>query len=151
VQAEVVGVGADLGGDLLAIFGPGVEPEDIVGGVADFGLVFEDGVGGHEFELGLVERAGGVAVEDLGVALLEVVDGGFAGLPCGGGAEEDAVPVLVDEAFAVVVPDGVELAGCAEALAVAGELLDVERPCCCRGRRRGSCGRRGRPRSRSRR
>ena len=55
--------------------------------------------------------AGGVAVEDLGVALLEGFDGGFAGLPGGGGAEEDAVPILVEEAFAVVVPDGVELAG----------------------------------------
>ena len=61
------------------------------------------------------------------VALLErgISIGGLAGLPCGGGAEEDAVPVLVEEAFAVVVPDGVELAGRAELLAVAGELLDV--------------------------
>ncbi len=46
-------------------------------------------------------------------------------LPCGGCAEEDAVPVLISERFAVVVPKGVELAGGAHALAFAGELLDI--------------------------
>jgi hypothetical protein len=34
----------------------------------------------------------------------------FAGLPGGGSAEEDAVPVHVGEGFAVVVPESVELA-----------------------------------------
>ncbi len=56
---------------------------------------------------------------------LEGGDGGFALVPCGFGTEEDAVPVVVGEGFAVVVPDGVELAGGSEFLAVVGELLDV--------------------------
>ena len=150
VHAQVVGVGADLRGDLLAVFGPGVEPEDVVGGVADLGLIFEDGVGGHQLDLRLVERAGGVAVEDLRVALLEGLDGGLAGLPGGGCAEEDAVPVLVDEALAIVVPDGVELAGCAQALAVAGELLNVvEREIVVRVDEAEVVDARARPRSRS--
>ncbi len=125
VQAEVVGEGAELAADALAVLREGIEPEEAVAGVADVGLVLEDGVGGHQLELGLVERAAAVAVEDLGVGLLELGDGGVAVLPAGGGAEEDAVPVLVDEALAVVVPDGVEDAGRAEALAVADEPLDV--------------------------
>ncbi len=115
-----------LGADALAILREGIEPEERVAGIADVGLVFEEVVGGHELELGLVELAGLVVVEDLGVGLLELGDGGLAVLPGGGGAEEDAVPILVEEAFAVVVPDGVEGAGGAEALAVADELLDVE-------------------------
>ncbi len=64
-------------------------------------------------------------MEDLSVGVLEVGNGAFALLPCGCGSEEDAVPVHVLEAFAVVVPDGVQLAVAAEALAVAGELLNV--------------------------
>ena len=71
--------------------------------------------------------AGRVAVKDLAVALLEGLDGGFARLPCGGGAEENSVPILVEEALAVIVPDGVELSGRAELLAVAGELLNLGR------------------------
>jgi len=50
-------------------------------------------------------------VEDLRVAPLELLDGRLARLPRDRRAEENAVPVLVDEALAVVVPDGVELAG----------------------------------------
>ncbi len=39
-------------------------------------------------------------------------------MPGGLGAEEDAVPVGVDERLAVVVPDGVELAGGSELLSI---------------------------------
>ena len=46
-------------------------------------------------------------------------------MPGGLGSEEDGVPVGVEEGLAVVVPDGVELAGGSELLALRGELLDV--------------------------
>ena len=66
-----------------------------------------------------------VAVEDGAVGGFVGGDGGFAGLPGSGCSEEDAVPVVVGEGFAVVVPEGVELAGGPGALAGEGELLDV--------------------------
>ena len=83
-------------------------------------------MGSHELDLGFVELAGAVAVEDLCKGLLELRDRAFAGLPGGGSSEEDSVPVVGGEGFTVVVPNGVELAGGADFLAVAGELLDVE-------------------------
>jgi hypothetical protein len=84
-------------------------------------------VGGHQLFLGFVELSGGVGVEGCSVAGLEVGDGSFALMPGGLGSEEDAVPVVVGEGFAVVVPQGVELALDAKLLAVEGELLDVGR------------------------
>ena len=110
-----------------SVLAPWVDPEQAVRalGPADDLALVEQLHGGGEFHLRLVEQAGGIAVEDLGVALLEGRDAGLAGLPGGGGAEEDAVPVHVGERLAVVVPERVELAGGAVFLAVAGELLDV--------------------------
>src|SRR6185437_11263417 len=47
-------------------------------------------------------------------------------LPRRGCTEEDAVPVHVFEAFAIVVPDGVERTGRAEPLTVPNKSLNVE-------------------------
>ena len=46
---------------------------------------------------------------------------------CHGGhrAKQHAVPVHVEEAFAIVVPDGVDAAGGAQPLPVANKALDV--------------------------
>ena len=127
VEAEGGVEGAHLGGEFLAVGGEGVDPEEAVGafgGGDDLGLGHKVH-GGHELLLGLVDFAGCVAVEDGAEGLLEGGDEGLAGLPGGGGSEEKAVPVLVGEGFAVVVPKGVELAGGPGALAREGELLDV--------------------------
>jgi len=75
VQAHLVDDGAELGGAELAVPGPGVHPEEAVGAVADLGFVAQDVVAFHQLDLGLVERAGGVAVEDLTEGVLEGFDG----------------------------------------------------------------------------
>ena len=126
VEAELGEDGADLAGVCAGRRGsrdPCQKRRSLRVGLV--GGVFEERVGGHHLFLGFVDLAGQVAVEDGAVGGLEGGDGGFALVPCGFGSEEDAVPVVVGEGFAVVVPDGVELAGGAELLAVAGELLDV--------------------------
>ena len=88
-------------------------------------LVVEQLHGGGELHLGLVEQAGGVAVEDLRVALLEGGDGDSPGCQAAVAPKRMPYQFMVGEGFAVVVPEGVELAGGAVFLAVAGELLDV--------------------------
>ena len=80
---------------------------------------------GHQFLLGFVDAAGGVAVEDVAEGGLVGCGVALAGLPACCGSEENAEPVLIEEALAVVVPDGGELAGAAEALAGFDEAGDV--------------------------
>ena len=111
VGAHLVGCG-DSGG------APGIEPEGVV---ADIDEIF----GGDDFGHGLVDATGGVAVEDGAEGGLVGRGVRLAGLPGGCGAEENAEPVLVVEAFAIVVPDCHELAGAAEALAGGDEARDV--------------------------
>ena len=119
-------VGVDFCGGGLGVFGPGVEPEKAVGAVAYLGLVAEDFVALHEFGLGLVDEVVVVAVEEGAVGLLEGGDVGGAGLPGGGGTEEEGVPVVVGEGFAIVIPGGGEDAGGVLAVAFCDELLDVD-------------------------
>jgi len=118
VETAFVDLRAHLGGEGLTGGRPGVDPEG--------GVVGGDGVLGEgEFGLGLFEFAGGVAEEEAGEGVAVGRGGGEAGLPACGGTEDDAEPILVEEAFAIVVPDGVEDAGGAEALAGFDEAGDV--------------------------
>lgn len=48
------------------------------------------------------------------------------GLPGSGRSEEDAVPVFIEDALAIVVPHGVQHAFRAEPLAVAHKVLDID-------------------------
>ena len=127
VEAEGSAEGTHFRSELLAVGGPGVYPEEAVGafGSGDDFRLGEKVHGRGEFGLSLVDFAGGVAVEDGSEGLLEGGDGRLTCLPGGCRSEEDAVPVLVSEGFAIVVPEGVELAAGTKALAVAGKLLDV--------------------------
>ncbi len=83
---------------------------------------------GREFSFGLIDLAGCVAVHDEAIVLLVAGDIAFTLLPSGGGAEDHAIPVVVEEAFVIFfgVPNGIELARCAKTLAVSDEPLDVE-------------------------
>ena len=102
----------------------GVEPEGFVGDV-------DEGFGGEEVGLCGVDFGRWCPPKTVGTEGGFVGGGGaLAGLPAGGGAEEDAEPVLIEEAFAVVVPDGSEDARGAEALAASMRPENV-----CRGRR----------------
>src|SRR6202044_2616927 len=103
VEAAFVEPGAELGSHGLAGGAPGIDPEGGVGGI-------DEVLGGHELLLGLVNGAGGVTVEGLGEGALVWGGVALARLPGGGGAEEDTEPILVEEALAVVVPDGEEFA-----------------------------------------
>ncbi len=67
------------------------------------------------------------------IGVLVIGNGAFAGLPCGHCAKEHAVPVHVEETFAVVVPYGGERAGRAEPLAVANKSLNVPERGFCHG------------------
>ena len=69
--------------------------------------------------------AGWVAVEDVAEGGLVGCCVALAGLPACGGSEENAEPVLIEETFAVVGPDGGEFAGAAETLAGFDEAGDV--------------------------
>src|ERR1700761_972097 len=97
---------------------PGIEPKGVV---ADVDEVFC----GHDVCLCLVDAARRVAVEDGAEGSLVGCCLDLAGLPAGGGAEEGAKPVLVVEAFAIVVPDGLKDAGATEALTCCDEAGDV--------------------------
>ena len=59
------------------------------------------------------------------VGILVIGDGAFAGLPRGHSAKQHAVPIQIEEAFAIVVPYGGERAGRAQPLPVANKSLNV--------------------------
>ncbi len=59
----------------------------------------------------LVDFAAGVEMEDRAVGILVIGDGALAGLPRGGRAKEHAVPIHIEKALAIVVPDRCQRAG----------------------------------------
>ena len=130
-----LGGGADVvesrGGNLAAVFWPSLDQGSIqkrpLEASPTWAWLRRMEWAMHEGDLSLVEGSGERRRERpgrrfAGRAGMER----FAGLPGGGGAEEDAVPVVVDEGLAVVIPDGVEDAGGVLALAFGDELLDVD-------------------------
>ena len=75
--------------------------------------------------VGGVDASGGVAMELQPECRLELRDARLAGLPGGSGAEQDAVPGLVEERVPIVVPGGVEQPRRAAGLPLTREALDV--------------------------
>src|SRR4051812_17184502 len=65
-------------------------------------------------------------MEHSAVTRRKCVDAALPLLPRGGGAEQIAVPGLIEQRFAVVIPRSVDHSGGAELLSVAHEALDVD-------------------------
>ena len=137
--------GSALAAGVGAGFAEWIGPEKIVAGVVQLHSG-EKRVGTIE----ILDHVGKssvviVAVESPVIAVLEIVDAGFAGLPTGGCAKDQSGPGHINEGFAVVVPGGVEHAHGLMLLAVANKVPDVHETRC-RGpaRSRASCLLRGR-------
>src|SRR5277367_4750340 len=64
-------------------------------------------------------------MEDWAEGLLVLRDAALALLPAGGGTENHAVPDLIEEGLALVVPHGGDGAFCAHALTVADKALNI--------------------------
>ena len=109
-SAQIVRDGQELGRNCLPFRAPGIEPEKLVAGHAGLGVV-EILLRGHQFLFGCVDFAARVEMEDLTVGVLVIGDGTFARLPRGDRAKEHAVPIHVEETFAIVVPHRGERAG----------------------------------------
>ena len=124
METQIVRLRQELQRNFLPLRAPGIEPEKLI--AVHVGLGGADGLlRGHQLFFGFVDFARGVEMEDGAVGVLVIGDGAFAGLPRGHSAEEHAVPIHVEEAFAVVVPHGGERAGRSQPLPVANESLNV--------------------------
>src|ERR1700733_14992086 len=108
----------------LAFGGPGIHPVQFIGLLLHLCLI-EHLVEGDQLALGLVDFSSPVAMKDLAEGVLELCHVTGSGLPGRGCAEQYAVPVLLKQAFAVIVPGGVEHSSAVSRLPVADKTLDV--------------------------
>ena len=112
VLAQLAVEGAHFGSKILALFAPGVHPEECVA-VGIYLCQAERGIGSDQLFLRIIDFAGGVAMEDGTEDSFVSRYGTFAGLPACRRGEEQAVPILIKEALPIVVPDSGEQAGAA--------------------------------------
>ena len=124
MKAQIVRLRQELRRNLLPLRAPGIEPEKFIAVHVRLGAA-ESLRGGHQFLFGLVNFSCGVEMEDGTVGVLVICNGAFSGLPRGHGTEEHAVPIHIEEAFAVVVPHGGERTSRSQPLPVANESLNV--------------------------
>src|ERR1035438_3961243 len=110
--------------NFLPLGAPRIEPEKAVAVEAGLGSA-KGFLRGHQFLLGLVHLAAGIAVKELPVGVLVVGNGTLTRLPGRHRAKQHTVPILVKQALAIVVPDGVDGARRPQPLPVSKEALNV--------------------------
>src|SRR5262245_12306130 len=107
MDAQLTRNGKDLLRGHLALRAPGVHPEERIARVTDLGAG-ECGVGGSEMSLCGVNGACRVAVKHATEGRLELGDRALSRLPARRGTKQHAVPGLIEDCLAVIVPRRVE-------------------------------------------
>ena len=94
-DAQVVGGRQRLGDQVGARFAEGIRPEKIVARVIQFHSG-EESIGAIEIFDHIGKSPVVIPVEGPVIAALEIIDIGFAGLPTGGGSEDQGWPCHID-------------------------------------------------------